>query len=150
VPDATDDDRRADLMWEHLLGCLCSKNLDGTTMYCKDADCQIRRYCRRLNRRIGQKRAAAFKAAINNRWHQLEGLVESYNSELEKLKTSNDNDRYPDVLRLRKLNPKALKDEGLDNSEIWDVDMALCNSDWAVFDIVRQGIEAIFVQWSTY
>jgi hypothetical protein len=98
-----------------------------------------------VNRRIGQKRAAAFKAAINNRWHQLEGLVESYNSELEKLKTSNDNDRYPDVLRLRKLNPKALKDEGLDNSEIWDVDMALCNSDWAVFDIVRQGIEAIFV-----
>ena len=37
-----------------------------------------------------------------------------------------------------------MKDEGLDNSEVWDVDMALCKSDWAVFDIVHQGIKAMF------
>lgn len=42
------------------------------------------------------------------------------------------------------MNPKPLKQEGLDNWEIWDVDMALCNSSWAIFDIIRQGIEAIF------
>ena len=97
-----------------------------------------------VKRRIGQKRAATFTAAINSRWHQLDGLVESYNRELDKLIADNDNERYPDVDRLRKLNARSLKDEGLDNSEVWDVDMELCKSDWAVFDIVRQGIEAIF------
>ena len=97
-----------------------------------------------VRRRIGQKRAATFNAAINSRWHQLDSLVESYNRELDKLIADNDNERYPDVRRLRKLNSRILKDEGLDNSEVWDVDMALCKSDWAVFDIVRQGIEAIF------
>ena len=97
-----------------------------------------------VRRRIGQKRAATFNAAINSRWHQLDALVESYNKELDNLVALFDKVRYPDVCRLRKLDTRILKDEGLDNSEVWDVDMALCKSDWAVFHIVRQGIEAIF------
>jgi uncharacterized membrane protein YgcG len=47
APYSIDDDRRADLMWEHLPGCRCSKILDGTIRYCDNIDCQIRRYCRR-------------------------------------------------------------------------------------------------------
>jgi len=39
----------------------------------------------------------------------------------------------------------APKNERLDNSEIWDVDIMLRNSYWAIFNIVLQGIEAIFV-----
>jgi len=43
-----DDDRRADLTWEHLAGCRCSKILDSTTRYyCDNIDCQIWRYCHR-------------------------------------------------------------------------------------------------------
>ena len=94
-----------------------------------------------INRKIGHKKAGRFKAAVNSRWHQLEALVVNYNSELTRLA----GEQYPDLQKLRPLSPKALKEQGLDNAEIWDIEMALCNSDWAVHDFVREGIEATFV-----
>jgi hypothetical protein len=90
-----------------------------------------------LHRRVrGQKNAKKFLVAINSRWQQLDSLVTAYNAELARL---------PDEgLNLRPLNAKAIRKDGLDHTEIWDVDRLLSSSDWAVYDYVREGIEALF------
>jgi hypothetical protein len=78
-----------------------------------------------LHRRVrGQKNAKKCLVAINSRWQQLDSLVTAYNAELARL---------PDEgLNLRPLNGKTIRKDGLDHTEIWDVDRLLSSSDWAV------------------
>jgi hypothetical protein len=91
-----------------------------------------------LHRRVrGLHNSHRFVAALNSRWKQLESQVAAYNEELSSLDHLD--------LGLRPLIVSELKKNGLDAEEIWDVDRAMCNSDWAVYDYVREGIEATFV-----
>jgi hypothetical protein len=91
-----------------------------------------------LHRRVrGLRKSHRFIAALNSRWKQLETQVASYNQELGCLAHLG--------LELRPLSIYELKKLGLDAVEIWDIDRALCHSDWAVYDYVREGIEAVFV-----
>jgi hypothetical protein len=90
-----------------------------------------------LHRRVrGQKNAKRFLVAINTRWQQLDSLVTAYNAELARLPDEGPN--------LRPLNGKAIRKDGLDHTEIWDVDRLLSSSDWAVYNYVREGIKALF------
>jgi hypothetical protein len=91
-----------------------------------------------LHRRVrGLRKSHRFIVALNSRWKQLETQVASYNQELDSLAHLG--------LELRRLSIAELKKQGLDAVEIWDIDRALCHSDWAVYDYVREGIEAVFV-----
>jgi hypothetical protein len=91
-----------------------------------------------LHRRVrGLNKSHRFIATLNSRWKQLETQVAAYNQELGYLAHLG--------LELRPLSITELKKLGLDAVEIWDIDRALCHSDWAVYDYVRAGIEAVFV-----
>ncbi|KAI5812604.1 hypothetical protein BZA77DRAFT_346979 [Pyronema omphalodes] len=82
-----------------------------------------------LHRRIGQEAAKTFLNGIRQRSKALDNLVQEYNQ----------------VARgagVRTLDAERLRDEGLDNEEIWDVDLFMARGDWAVYDFVRAGIEA--------
>jgi hypothetical protein len=43
---------------------------------------------------------------------------------------------------VRTLDAGRLREEGLDNEEMWDIDLFMARGDWAVYDFVRAGIEA--------
>jgi hypothetical protein len=89
-----------------------------------------------LHRRVkGLHNSHRFVTALNSRWRQLDTLVTAYNKEVRAL----------DLQDVHPLDAKALKEDGLDNSEIWDVDTAMCKSDWAAHPSVREGIEAVFL-----
>lgn len=91
-----------------------------------------------IKRRVrGLKNAVKFSQSISQRWTSLKKLVADYNIELQTLKGS----QYE--LDLRELDLKVLKEHGIDYSEIWDLDRLMANSDWAVIDYVREGIEAL-------
>ncbi|KAI5813854.1 hypothetical protein BZA77DRAFT_346107 [Pyronema omphalodes] len=82
-----------------------------------------------LHRRIGQEAAKTVLNGIRQRSKALDNLVQEYNQ----------------VARgagVRTLDAGRLRDEGLDNEEIWDVDLFMARGDWAVYDFVRAGIEA--------
>ncbi|KAI5819852.1 hypothetical protein BZA77DRAFT_341555 [Pyronema omphalodes] len=82
-----------------------------------------------LHRRIGQEAAKTFLNGITQRSKALDNLVQEYNQ----------------VARgagVRTLDAERLRDEWLDNEEIWDVDLFMARGDWAVYDFVRAGIEA--------
>lgn len=91
-----------------------------------------------IKRRVkGHKSAIKFSQAISQRWSSLKKLVIDYNKELDALKGTEFE------VNLRELNLKSLKEDGIDYSEIWDLDRLMANSDWAVLDYVREGIEAL-------
>jgi hypothetical protein len=90
-----------------------------------------------LHRRIGQAAAQRFLTAINGRWKALEQLVKEYNKEVVTY-----NRTHPDR-KLTSLDLTQLKLSGLDTKEIWEIDLVMSRADWAVFDYVREGIEAV-------
>jgi hypothetical protein len=82
-----------------------------------------------LHCRIGQEAAKTFLNAIRQRSKALDNLVQEYNQ----------------VTRgagVRTLDAGRLREEGLDNEEMWDIDLFMARGDWAVYDFVRAGIEA--------
>ena len=90
-----------------------------------------------LHRKIrGLTNSHRFGVALNIRWKQLDNLVNKYNKEIRKI---------PQEIAVRPLATNLLKVQGLDSVELWDIDRMESPADWARFDCVRQGIEAIFV-----
>lgn len=87
-----------------------------------------------LHRRLGQDLAKKFLESVNSRWKALEKLVESYNKEV----------RRAGNVRLRLLVATELKKNGLDMEEVWDIDLLMSRSDWAVYPFIRAAIEARF------
>jgi hypothetical protein len=79
--------------------------------------------------------ARTFVNRLNRRWKPLERLVSRYKISISKPIFEG---------RLSPLSLQALKDDGIANheSEIWDIERLMCNSDWAVHRFVREGIEA--------
>jgi len=79
--------------------------------------------------------AKHFMRRINSRWAPLDRLVATYNQEVTKA-------QYAD--RLRPLDVNQLKEAGVDlaDGEIWDIERLMSNSDWAVYDYIREGIDA--------
>jgi len=87
------------------------------------------------HRAQGGKMARTFINRLNRRWKPLERLVSRYNLSISKPIFEG---------RLSPLSPPALKDDGIadHDGEIWDIERMMCNSDWAVHRVVREGIEA--------
>jgi hypothetical protein len=95
-----------------------------------------------LHRRVsGGKMAKKFIAQINGRWKALDKLVNEYNVQVDR----HNEDAAADA-PLRTLSAHDLRENGVDNAdgEVWDVERLMSNADWAVHDIVRQGIDANF------
>lgn len=90
-----------------------------------------------LQRRTGLAESQKFLTALNGRWKALEQLVKNYNKEVVKFNRTSPN------RTLRLLDAAVLKSRGLDSDEIWEIDLLMSRSDWAVYDFVRQGIEAV-------
>lgn len=90
-----------------------------------------------LHKRVrGHKKAKKIIAKINGRWKQLDNLVKKYNAEIRKVGDAN----------LRQLSAKDIRENGIENDEIWDIERLMSNSDWAVYQYVRDGIRWYFVQ----
>jgi len=47
---------------------------------------------------------------------------------------------------LRQLSAKDIRENGIENDEIWDIERLMSNSDWAVYQYVTDGIGWYFVQ----
>jgi len=90
-----------------------------------------------LHKRVrGHKKAKKIIAKINGRWKQLDNLVKKYNAEIRKVGEGN----------LRQLSAKDIRENGIENDKIWDIERLMSNSDWAVYQYVRDGIWWYFVQ----
>jgi hypothetical protein len=90
-----------------------------------------------LHKRVrGHKKAKKMIAKINGRWKQLVNLVKKYNTEIRKVSDAN----------LMQLSANNIKENGIENDEIWDIERLMSNSDWAVYRYVRDGIRLYFVQ----
>jgi hypothetical protein len=89
----------------------------------------------------GGKMAKKFIGQINGRWKALDKLVNDYNVQVDRYNKEADGDAP-----LRTLSAYDLREHGVDNAdgEVWDLERLMSNSDWAVHDIVRQGIDARF------
>jgi len=83
---------------------------------------------------LGGSMEKHFVRRINSRWAPLDRLVSTYNQEVTKA-------QYAD--RLRALDVNRLKEAGVDlaDGEIWDIERLMSNSDWAVYDYIREGID---------
>ena len=83
---------------------------------------------------LGGSMAKHFVRRINSRWALLDRLVATYNQEVTKA-------QYAD--RLQPLDVNRLKEAGVDlaDGEIWDIERLMSNSDWAVYDYIREGID---------
>jgi hypothetical protein len=90
-----------------------------------------------LQRRTGLADSQRFLTALNGRWKALEQLTKDYNKQVAKFNRTSPN------RTLRLLDAAVLKSQGLDSDEIWEIDLLMSRSDWAVYDFVRQGIEAV-------
>jgi hypothetical protein len=84
----------------------------------------------------GHKTAKKTIAKINGRWKQLDNLVKKYNAEICKVGDAN----------LRQLSAKYIRENGIENDEIWHIERLMPNYDWAVYQYVRDGIRWYFVQ----
>lgn len=82
------------------------------------------------------RNAADFMRALHSRGKTLEKAVNRYNLLLEKT---------PPKIRLgaRKLEIKTLRDEGLNNDELYDLYRGASREDWAVCPQVRIGIKSL-------
>ena len=89
-----------------------------------------------LQRRTGLAESKRFLTALNGRWKMLEQLVKDY-KEVAKFNRTSPNRTQ------RLLNTAVLRSQGLDSDEIWEIDLLMSRSDWAVYDFVHQGIEAV-------
>ena len=90
-----------------------------------------------LHKRVrGRKRAKKIIAKINGRWNQLDNLVKKYNAEIRKVGDAN----------LGQLSTKDIRENGLENDEIWGFEKLLSNSDPAAYQYVRDGIRWYFIQ----
>ena len=90
-----------------------------------------------LHKRVrAQKKAKKFILKINGRWKLLDNLAEKHNAEIRKVGDAN----------LRQLSATDIRENGTDNNEIWDIEWLMSNSDWAVYQYVRDGIWWYFVQ----
>ena len=90
-----------------------------------------------LHKRVrGHKKAKKIIAKINGRWKQLDNLVKKYNTEIRKVGDAN----------LRQLSAKYIRENGIENDEIWDIERFMSHSDWAVYQYVRDDILLYFVQ----
>jgi hypothetical protein len=58
-------------------------------------------------------------------------MVKKYNPEIDKVGDAN----------LRQLSAKDIRENGIENDEIWDIPRLMSNSDWAVYQYVRDGIQ---------
>jgi hypothetical protein len=82
-----------------------------------------------LHRRLGQHAAHMFLAGIKQRSKALDNLVKDYNALARDA-------------GVRALDAGRLREHGLDNEEMWDIDLLMARGDWAVYGFVRAGIEA--------
>jgi len=90
-----------------------------------------------LHKRVrGHKKAKKIIAKINGRWKQLDNLVKKYNAEIRKVGDAN----------LGQLSANDIRENGIENDEIWDIERLMSNSDRAVYQYVRDGIRWYFVQ----
>jgi len=62
-------------------------------------------------------------AKINGWWKPLDNLVKKYNAEIRKVGDGN----------FRKLSEYDIRENGIENDEIWDIERLMSNSDWAVY-----------------
>ena len=90
-----------------------------------------------LHKRVrGYKKAKKIIAKISGRCKQLDNLVKKYNAEICKVGDAN----------LRKLSAKDIRENGIENDEIWHIERVMSNSDWVVYQYVRDGVRWYFVQ----
>jgi len=90
-----------------------------------------------LHKRVrGHKKAKKIIAKINRKWKQLDNFVKKYNAEIRKVGDAN----------LRQLSAQDIRENGIENDEIWDIERLMSNSDWVVYQYVRDGIRWNFVQ----
>jgi len=90
-----------------------------------------------LHKRVrGHKKAKKIIAKINGRWKQLDNLVKKYNGEICKVGDGN----------LRRSSANDIRENGIENDEVWDIERLISNSDLAVYQYVRDGIRWYFVQ----
>jgi len=77
-----------------------------------------------LHKRVtGHKKVKKIIVKINGRWKQLDNLVKKYNAEIRKVGEAN----------LRQLSAKDIRENGIENDEIQDIERLMSNSDWAVY-----------------
>jgi hypothetical protein len=79
-----------------------------------------------------------FLESLNKRWKQLDDIVNKYNDKATRLEGLAVRD-IP-----RKLSSKSLRQDGLGNQEIWDLDRMQSQADWAIHEYVREGIDSHF------
>jgi len=90
-----------------------------------------------LHKRVrGHNKAKKIIAKINGRWKQLDNLVKKYNAEIRKVGDAN----------LRQLSAKHIRENGMENNKIWNIERPMSNSDWSVYQYVADGIRWYFVQ----
>ena len=90
-----------------------------------------------LHKRVrGHKKGKMIIAKINGTWKQLDNLVKKYNCEIRKVGDAN----------LRQSSAEDIRENGIENDEIWDIERLMSNHDWVVYQCVRDGIRWDFIQ----
>jgi len=62
--------------------------------------------------------------------------VKKYNAAIRKVGDTN----------LRQLSANNIRENGIENNEIWYIESLMSNHDWAVYQYVRDGIQWYFIQ----